>query len=139
MREEKKCEWNEWTSTEAAKHGNVEMVKYRVANECPIDAAWHLESLKYSHGVLTYTLPLSDYALFSTLLDADDAFAARTKGHLECLCHAIEKKRPGWEECVNELKEMEKEMWRENFNKHPKNRDTHTRARKRFQEEISPL
>ena len=55
MREEKKCEWNEWTSTEAAKHGNVEMVKYRVANECPIDAAWHLESLKYSHGVLTYT------------------------------------------------------------------------------------
>ena len=35
-REEKKCEWDEWTIDEAAYQGNLEMVKYCVANECPI-------------------------------------------------------------------------------------------------------
>ena len=36
-REEKKCEWNEGTINAAARQGNLEMVKYCVANECPID------------------------------------------------------------------------------------------------------
>ena len=36
-REEKKCEWDEWTINAAADQGNLEMVKYCVANECPID------------------------------------------------------------------------------------------------------
>ena len=36
-REEKKCEWDEWTINAAALQGNLEMVKYCVANECPID------------------------------------------------------------------------------------------------------
>ena len=36
-REEKKCKWNEWTINAAAYQGNLEMVKYCVANECPID------------------------------------------------------------------------------------------------------
>ena len=36
-REEKKCEWDEWTINVAAVQGNLEMVKYCVANECPID------------------------------------------------------------------------------------------------------
>ena len=35
-REEKKCEWDEWTIMTAASQGNLEMVKYCVANECPI-------------------------------------------------------------------------------------------------------
>ena len=35
-REEKKCEWDEWTINAAAEQGNLEMVKYCVANECPI-------------------------------------------------------------------------------------------------------
>ena len=56
-REEKKCEWDEWTIRTAACRGNLEMVKYCVANECPIDekaCAWaarcgHLEVLKYLH------------------------------------------------------------------------------------------
>ena len=38
-REEKKCEWNERTINAAADQGNLEMVKYCVANECPIDRA----------------------------------------------------------------------------------------------------
>ena len=36
-REEKKCEWDERTINAAAEQGNLEMVKYCVANECPID------------------------------------------------------------------------------------------------------
>jgi len=36
-REEKKCEWDKSTICVAALQGNLEMVKYCVANECPID------------------------------------------------------------------------------------------------------
>jgi len=54
-REEKKCKWDYKTITAAARQGNLEMVKYCVANECPIgeDACTnaakngHLEVLKY--------------------------------------------------------------------------------------------
>ena len=54
-REEKECEWDEWTINAAARQGNLEMVKYCVANECPIDETacacaaenGHLEVLKY--------------------------------------------------------------------------------------------
>ena len=56
-REEKKCEWDEWTINAAAELGNLEMAKYCVANECPINegACWfaaingHLDCLKYLH------------------------------------------------------------------------------------------
>ena len=55
IREEKKCKWNVGTINMAAKQGNLEMVKYCVANECLIGeyacahAAenGHLEVLKY--------------------------------------------------------------------------------------------
>ena len=54
-REEKKCEWDEWTINAAVNQRNLEMVKYCVANECPIDEYTcaqaaengHLEELKY--------------------------------------------------------------------------------------------
>jgi len=54
-RGEKKCEWDEWTMDAAAEQGNLEMVKYCDANECPIDVDacayaaenGHLECLKY--------------------------------------------------------------------------------------------
>ena len=36
-REEKKCEWDDRTIKAAAVQGNLEMVKYCVANECPVD------------------------------------------------------------------------------------------------------
>ena len=42
-REEKKCEWDRWTIIAAAEQGNLEMVKYCVANECPINE-WACES-----------------------------------------------------------------------------------------------
>ncbi len=55
VREEKKCEWSEGTIEAAAYHGNLEMVKYCVANQCPIDemacaeaaSQGRLECLKY--------------------------------------------------------------------------------------------
>ena len=55
IREEKKCEWDRWTINRAAGQGNLEMVKYCVANECPIGTGTcacaaengHLEVLKY--------------------------------------------------------------------------------------------
>jgi len=37
VREEKKCRWDYRTINAAARQGNLEMVKYCVANECPID------------------------------------------------------------------------------------------------------
>ena len=37
IREEKKCEWDDRTINAAARQGNLEMVKYCVANECPIN------------------------------------------------------------------------------------------------------
>ena len=38
VREEKKCQWDHRTINTAADQGNLEMVKYCVANKCPIDA-----------------------------------------------------------------------------------------------------
>ena len=55
IREEKKCEWDYRTICAAARQGNLEMVKYCVANKCPI-GTWacgnaalegQLECLKY--------------------------------------------------------------------------------------------
>ena len=54
-REEKKCEWDDRTICAAVNQRNLEMVKYCVANECPIDknactnaaSEGHLECLKY--------------------------------------------------------------------------------------------
>ena len=43
-REEKKCEWDEMTINAAAEQGNLEMVKYCVANECPVDE-WRVHML----------------------------------------------------------------------------------------------
>jgi hypothetical protein len=37
VREEKKCEWNEKTINAAASLGNLEMLKYCFANDCPCD------------------------------------------------------------------------------------------------------
>ena len=47
-REEKKCEWDELTINEAASEGNLEMVKYCVANECPIDTCGRVHLLPYT-------------------------------------------------------------------------------------------
>ncbi len=87
-REEKKCEWDEWTINAAAKRGNLEMVKYCVANECPIkvfacaNAAFngHLEVLKYLRE--TAKAPWAE----------GTASLAAANGHLHILEYLVERK-----------------------------------------------
>jgi len=119
-REEKKCEWNEWTINSAARQGNLEMVKYCVANECPIDeyaCAWaagngHLEILKY----------LREEA--KAPWDWRTAEWAARKGHLHILEYLVERKYDqfdGWAcvwaakfdyfDCLKYLHETAKAPW----------------------------
>ena len=102
-REEKKCEWDKYTINAAARQGNLEMVKYCVANECSIDREacanaaryGHLECLKYLHEEVK-----APWA--SLVLDF-----AHTNKHLECLRYAVEKKCPEWSSYTERLKELE--------------------------------
>jgi len=102
-REEKECEWGGGTITAAAHHGNLEVVKYCVANECRIGdftcarAAenGHLECLKY----------LREGA--KAPWDSSVLYFARANKHLECLRYAVEKKCPGWKGYTERLKELE--------------------------------
>ena len=94
-REEKKCEWDSGTISSAASQGNLEMVKYCVANECPIyewacaNAAGHghLEILKYLHE--TAKAPWNFWAVRD----------AHVKNQTECLQYLLDNNCPlpsGW-------------------------------------------
>ena len=87
-REEKKCDWGVGTICAAASQGNLEMVKYCVANECPI-GTWacaeaasggHLECFKYLHEEAK--APWGSWTV---------NYAAR-KGHLHILEYLVERK-----------------------------------------------
>jgi hypothetical protein len=87
-REEKQCEWDSGTINAAAYQGNLEMVKYCVANECPIN--WcacayaalegHLEVLKYLHEEA------------KAPWDFRTATRAAENGHLHILEYLVERK-----------------------------------------------
>ena len=102
-REEKECEWHVETINAVAEHGNLEMLKYCVANECPMDEMacgiaaefGHLECLKY----------LREEA--KAPWDYEVLYFAHAKKHLECLRYAVEKKCPGWSDYTERLKELE--------------------------------
>jgi hypothetical protein len=88
IREEKKCEWGGGTISSAAYQGNVEMVKYCVANECPINT-WacaraaengQLECLKYLHEEA------------KAPWDSWTATRAAQNGHLHILEYLVERK-----------------------------------------------
>ncbi|CAL6399238.1 unnamed protein product [Bathycoccus prasinos] len=123
IREEKKCDWNELTIIEAAaKQGNLEMVKYCVANKCPVDE-WtcvcaagngHLEVLKY----------LREEA--KAPWDSHTAEWAAQKGHLHILEYLVERKydqysvlacevaaQNGHLDCLKYLHEAAKAPWDE--------------------------
>ena len=93
-REEKECDWDEWTINEAAEKGNLEMVKYCVANECPIDEEacayaalkGHLECLKY----------LREEA--KAPWDSRTASWAAENGHLHILEYLVERKYDHFDE-----------------------------------------
>ena len=120
-REEKECEWNEETINVAAEQGNLEMVKYCVANECPIDegaclnasSGGHLECLKYlreeakapwdcgtaAWAAINGHLHILEYLLerkydqFNTSACVNTA----THGHLDCLKYLHETAKWPWD------------------------------------------
>ena len=93
-REEKKCDWDSGTISSAASQGNLEMVKYCVANECPIDAFaceyaaenGHLEVLKYLHEEV------------KAPWDGNTAAWAAHNGHLHILEYLVERKYDKFDE-----------------------------------------
>jgi len=121
-REEKRCEWDGRTISSAACQGNLEMVKYCVANECPIDevacanAAFngHLECLKYlrEEAKAPWDSRTAGYAAFFGHLhileylverkyDQYSVFAcadAATLGQLDCLKYLHETAKAPWDE-----------------------------------------
>jgi len=122
IREEKKCEWDEDTINVAAEQGNLEMVKYCVANECPVDtyacafaaSQGHLECLKYLREEVKATW------------DSRTASFAAANGHLHILEYLVERKynkysevacanaaRFGYLDCLKYLRETAKAPWNE--------------------------
>ena len=119
-REEKKCKWGDRTIDAAAYQGNLEMVKYCVANECPIyeytctcaAGGGHLEVLKY----------LREEA--KARWDGWTATRAAQNGHLHILEYLVERKydefhelaylcaaEKGHLDCLKYLRETAKAPW----------------------------
>jgi len=119
-REEKKCKWDRWTIDAAAEQGNLEMVKYCVANECSMNE-WacayaakggHLECLKYLHEEVKVPWDLSTAAyaaenghlhILEYLVEREynkfNAWAcayAAENGHLDCLKYLHETAKAPW-------------------------------------------
>ena len=135
-REEKKCEWDEDDDYAAAEQGNLEMVKYCVANECPIDE-WacanaaengHLECLKYLHeeAKAPWDLSTASWAavnghlhileyLVERKFDKYDEYAceyAAKYGHLDCLKYLRETAKAPWDyRAVRERTEQPNRMF----------------------------
>jgi hypothetical protein len=120
IREVKKCKWNYVICTAAALRGNLEMLKYCVANECPVDVytctdaarSGHLECLKYLHEEVK--VPLVH----------DTAATAARIGHLHILEYLVERKyykfnaracsdaaRKGHLDCLKYLHETAEAPW----------------------------
>ena len=122
IREEKKCEWSKRTINPPARQGNLEMVKYCVANECPI-TVWacafaakngHLECLKYLHEEVkapwdSWTalraaknghLHILEYLVERKYdkYDEDACWLAAMNGHLDCLKYLHETAKAPWDE-----------------------------------------
>ena len=119
-REEKKCKWSSHTIYAAAGQGNLEMVKYCVANECPVDeyacgwaaAQGHLEVLKYlrekvkapwdwrtaAWAALNGHLHILEYLVERKYDEYNEraCMHAAKNGHLDCLKYLHETAKAPW-------------------------------------------
>jgi len=119
-REEKGCEFDINISFTAALRGNLEMLKYCVANQCPVDedvcgsaaSHGHLECLKYLHEEV------------KAPWDYQTGWYAAQSGHLHILEYVFERKydkynrdacaftaRCGKLDCLKYLHEVAKAPW----------------------------
>ena len=147
IREEKKCKWDDRTSVGAAEQGNLEMVKYCVANKCPVKeyactyAALHgqLECLKYLHEEV------------KAPWDSTTAAWAATNGHLHILEHLFEReydKYDAWAcgnaaengqlDCLKFLHETAKAPW-DRWAVHRAHRNNHTECLQYLLDNDCPL
>ena len=97
-REKKKCEWDVWTIYTAAEQGNWEMVKYCVANKCPI----HIHACAYA--AKSGNLEMLKYLRKKKApWDSDTASWAAAKGHLHIFEYLVERKYNKYDEwaCAN--------------------------------------
>ena len=90
VREEKGCEWDANTGCSAAWNGNLEMVEYCLANQCPGDTCYcasaaqggQLECLKYLREKRRFPVPWNH----------ETADYAAGEGHLHILEYLVERK-----------------------------------------------
>ena len=89
-REEKKCKkWDRCTINEAAYNGNLEMVKYCVANKCPIDTGACAEAARNGHLEVLKYLREEAKAPWPSWITANWAAVER---HLHILEYLVERK-----------------------------------------------
>ena len=119
-REEKECEWDEGTILAAAGQGNLEMVKYCVANECPVD--WRACAFAALNGHLECLKYLREEA--KAPWGSATAASAAEYGHLHILEYLVERKydqysewacmhaaKNGHLDCLKYLRETAKAPW----------------------------
>jgi hypothetical protein len=121
-REEKKCEWDYRTINAAVCQGNLEMVKYCIANKCPIN--WSACGCAASGGRLEVLKYLREEA--KAPWDSSTATWAAENGHLHILEYLVERKydkfdrwacvwaaKFGHLDCLKYLHETAKAPWDE--------------------------
>ncbi|CAL6283389.1 unnamed protein product [Bathycoccus prasinos] len=105
-REEKECDWDAGTIHAAARQGNLEMVKYCVANECPINRNINRNACAFaaSNGHLEVLKYLREEA--KAPWGSWTADRAASNGHLHILEYLVERKFDEYEEdaCENAAK-----------------------------------
>ena len=102
IREEKKCVWNEWTIAEAADQGNLEMVKYCVANQCPMDEGMDKGKMTCGCAAKNGHLGILKYLReeVKARWDWRAGRGAAKNGHLHILEYLFERKFDDYDECA---------------------------------------
>ena len=100
-REEKECRWDRGTICAAANHGNMEMVKYCVANECPIDEKACAQAAGGGNGHLEVLKYLREEV--KAPWDWRTAANAAENGHLHILEYLVERKYDRYNEWACKL------------------------------------